>query len=114
MTLFLRRYSNFLLRFGLAGVFIWFGYHSFATPDMFVKMVQAWTSFLGDAITLVKIHGAVEVIFGILLLIGWKTKLSAGILHLSLISTLISLSYGPTMVRALAIGFALLSLFSQS
>ena len=107
---YLRNHANFILRGGLAFVFIWFGYKSFTNPQMFLSLVPSWTNFI-DTTILIKIHGTIEVIFGILLLIGWKIRLSAGLLLLTLLGTLFSLSYGAIMIRDIGLWLALFSVF---
>jgi uncharacterized membrane protein YphA (DoxX/SURF4 family) len=110
---FIKKYSNFILRGGLSLVFIWFGYKSFTNPQMFVSLVPTWTNFIAPT-TLIKIHGTLEVVFGILLLVGWKIRLSAGVLLLTLFGTLFGLDYGPTMVRDVGLWLALLSVFGRN
>lgn len=107
---FIKNHANFFLRGGLAFVFLWFGYKSFTNPQMFVSLVPHWTSFIAATI-LIKTHGTAEIIFGILLFVGFQIRLSAGILLLTLLGTLFSLDYGPTMIRDIGIWFALFSIF---
>lgn len=109
---FIKKYADFFLRAGLGFVFVWFGYKSITNPQMFVSLVPEWTSFIA-ATTLIKIHGAVEVVFGILLIVGWKIRLSAGVLLLTLLGTLFSLDYGPTMIRDIGLWFSLFSVFAK-
>jgi len=110
----LSKYSKLVLRLGLAFVFGWFGYTAFTNPEMFVGLVPAWTGSILPALTLIKIHGVFELVFAVLLLVGWKTRLVSGLLLLSLIGTIASLSYGPTMIRDIAIALALLSVFLEN
>lgn len=103
------RYSQLVLRVGLGAVFVWFGWSSFSNPDMWVRLVPAWTEAIGSPVTLVKIHGAVELVFGLLLVLGIKKRFAATILFISLLNTLTLVS-GPTLVRDIGLAFALFSL----
>ncbi len=104
-------YAPFVLRLGLGFVFIWFGFSGLTNPDMWTGMVPSWTSVFGSAKALVQIHGVVELIGGILLILGiWIRPVSA-ILFLSLLQTLTLLSFGPIMVRDIGLTVALLSVF---
>ncbi len=103
-------YSSIILRVGIAFVFIWFGYESFSNPSAFSRLVPAFTESLASAETLVKIHGVVEMILGLLLLIGIKVRIVSSILFLILCSTIILLPYGPNMIRDVGLAAALLSM----
>ncbi len=110
----LNKYAKLVLRAGIAFAFLWFGYQSFTNPAMFESLVPAWTGSILPALTLIKIHGIFEFIFGILLVVGWKTRLVSGLLLLALLGTISSLSYGPVMIRDIAIAICLFSVFLES
>lgn len=103
-------YSPVILRVGLAFVFLWFGWASFANPDMFASLVPVWMAPFGSATMLVRVHGVFELIFGLLLFAGVLTRLSAFFLFLSLIQTITLLSWGPIMVRDIGLALALFSI----
>ncbi len=102
------RYSPLVLRLGLAFVFVWFGWSGIFNTELWTGLVPAWTGDIAPAATLVKIHGLVELTFGLLLAFGVYTRLSAFILCVSLVHTTFLLS-GPTMVRDIGLSIALLS-----
>lgn len=106
-------YAPAVLRVGIAFVFLWFGWTTVADPAGWTGLVPAWTSFLGDPVTLVRLHGIFEFVFGLLLLLGIKTRIVAALLLLNLLHTLTLLSWGPILVRDIGISMALLSLALQ-
>lgn len=110
----LEKHAKLFLRVGLAFAFLWFGFKTLTNPEMFQSLVPAWTASFIGTLTLLKIHGAFELIFGFLLLIGYKTKIVSGLLLLSLLATIFSLSYGPVMIRDITIALALFSVFLES
>lgn len=104
------KYAPLILRIGLAFVFMWFGWSGIANTQMWVAMVPSWALVFGSAATLVKIHGAFELFFGLLLFAGILTRLSAFLLLLSLLQTLTILSWGPVMVRDIGLTLALIAI----
>ncbi len=105
----MEKYSNYILRFGLGFVFVWFGYSALMNNDMWIRLVPEWTSFLGQAKTLVTVHGVFELMLGLLLFLGLWTRVVAILLGLSLLHTLFLVS-GPTFIRDIGLLAALISL----
>lgn len=68
--------SYLLLRIGLAIVFVWFGIHQLLVPGQWTAWIPEWFLSLGlvDAITFIRIHAAINVVFGILLGLGKYTR----------------------------------------
>lgn len=107
-----RNYAPFVLRAGLGFVFIWFGWGSVTNPEMWTRMVPAWTSFLATPETLLYIHGIFEIIFGALLIVGIYIRIVSFLLLVNLIHT-ITLVSGPTLIRDVGLAAALFSIFLQ-
>ena len=103
------RYAPVVLRIGIGFVFIWFGWSALTNTDMWTRLVPEWATSIASPVTLVKIHGLVELTFGALLIIGFWARLSATILLVSLINTLTLVS-GPTLIRDFGLAIALVSL----
>ena len=100
-----------VLRIGLGLVFIWFGYSGLTNTAMWVNLVPAWTLSIAPAATLVKLHGAFELIGGLLLCAGLWTRWVSGLLLLDLLNTITLLPYGPIMVRDVGLAISLLSVY---
>ncbi len=107
-------YGLLIIRLGLSGVLLWFGAQQLIDPLSWVGYVPdiATTTLLVDAKTLVLMNGAAEVAFGLLLLLGLFTRISATVMGVHL--ALIALSLGLTAVGVrdwgLAFGFLGLAL----
>jgi uncharacterized membrane protein YphA (DoxX/SURF4 family) len=56
-------YSLSILRISLGVVFLYFGWTSIVTPQMWTGFVPTWTNIFLPAQTLVQLHGIVEVAF---------------------------------------------------
>ncbi|MFT4308331.1 MAG: DoxX family protein [Candidatus Woesearchaeota archaeon] len=96
--------ANTAIRIGIAGVFLWFGVSQLLSPSDWTNWVPMWM----DAVpipteTLVIMHGLFEVVFGFALLIGFQTRIAAGMLAASLLFTVFNLNYGETMIRDLGL-----------
>lgn len=102
--------SPIILRVFLGIVFIYFGWTSITTPDMWSGYVPAWTSFIAGAETLVRIHGIVEIALGLLLVMGIQTRIIALILFLDLLHIITLLEFGSVWMRDLGLAGSLLSL----
>lgn len=105
----LSKYSPLVLRIAIGFVFIWFGWSSIFQTDMWVRLVPEWATALLSAAALVKIHGVVELVFGVFVVVGVYTRISALILFLSILHTVFLVS-GPTQARDISITIATLAL----
>lgn len=96
----------FIIRIGLAFVFLWFGLSQLVSPDQWTAFVPAWATGMGiTAHTLVLVNGIIEVVAGILLAFGLLVR-PVGILlgiHLFIIAT----SLGLTAVGVRDFGLAI-------
>lgn len=87
------KYAPAILRYGVSLVYLWFGAQQFLHT-------QQWISFIPkfiidnspvDASTLVHLNGAVELVFGTALIIGFFSRTSATVLalHMAHITTIV-------------------------
>ena len=110
-----RDYAPTVLRFGIATLFLWFGLSQITNPTAWVSWIPAWVlsvSWLsGTAIVL--FNGAFETILGVLLIIGFYTRLIALLLSLHLFFIAYEVGYNDIGVRdfALAVSTIAISLF---
>ncbi len=102
--------SPIILRVFLGIVFIYFGWTSITTPDMWSGYVPEWTNFLAQAETLVRMHGVVEIGLGLLLVMGIQTRVVALILFFDLVHIITLLEFGSVWMRDLGLAGSLLSL----
>jgi uncharacterized membrane protein YphA (DoxX/SURF4 family) len=103
------KHSVTVLRIFLGLVFIFFGWTSITAPGSFTSLVPAWTSILGAAETLVRIHGVFEIALGIMLAFGIQARIVAFVLFLDLLHVLTLLKFGPVWIRDFGLAGAMLS-----
>ena len=109
----LQRYAPVLLRLGMSAVVLWFSLQQFFNAE-------AWTAYVPDsvvtlshlsAVTLVYFNALFELVFGIMLLIGWQTRIAALLLALHLFDIMWVVGYGEIGVRDFGLALATLVVF---
>ncbi len=109
----MKKYAPTVLRIGLSLVFLWFGTQQLLHTASWLKMIpQSIVDISGfTAPTLVHFNGAFEIVFGICLLLGFFTRITALLLSLHLLNITFVVGYGATGVRDFGLSFAMISLF---
>ncbi len=107
----LQSFATLVLRIGIGFVFLYFGWSGVTEPETWAGLVPAWTHVIASPEMLVRIHGIVELVGGIMLIFGFFTGYVAGILFLNLLHTVFLLSSPQIIVRDMGILSGLLSLF---
>ena len=102
----------FVLRAGLAGVLLWFGTQQLIASDDWIGYVPDWMASFGavSPAVIVLVNGSVEIICGLLILLGVFTRLAALLMGLHLIMIAISLGNNATAVRDWGLAFSFLGL----
>ena len=101
-------YAPSILRYGMSAVILWFSSAQFSNASQ-------WTAYVPDSIAsmtglsttiLVYLNATFELIFGILLLFGWQTRIVAFLLAAHLFDIMYVVGYGEIGVRdfGLAVG----------
>lgn len=110
-----KKYAPFLVRIGLGLVLIWFGVDALINPGVWAALVPSWVlKILGmSANHFMFVNGIVEIILGILLLIGLYTRLVATITVLLFLGIIYSLGYGDLAVRDFGLLLAAFSLIAS-
>ena len=109
----LTKYSPILLRYGMTIVILWFSLQQFIHNDMWVAYIPDSVVNLThiSAITLVYFNAFFEAVFGMMLLLGWKTKWVALLLALHLFDIMYTVGYGEIGVRDFGLAIATLAIF---
>ncbi len=106
-------YAPSILRYGMAAVILWFSLQQLIHAD-------AWTAYVPDsivslshmsAVTLVYFNALFELVFGVMLLFGWQTRISALLLSLHLFDIMWVVGYGEIGVRDFGLAVATLVVF---
>jgi len=100
-----------ILRLSVSFIFLWFGVNQLANPQWFIGYLPLWSLKIVSASTLLVINGLVEIVLGLLLLLGIAVRLSALLLSLHLLSITLSLGYNDVAVRDLGLTLATFSVF---
>ncbi len=113
LTLFLERYASSVLRYGLAAVVLWFSLQQFLHNSL-------WTAYIPPSLValtgisagvLVSVNAIFELVFGLMLVFGWQTRLAALLLALHLFDIMYVIGYGEIGVRDFGLAVALLVVF---
>ncbi len=109
--------SGVVLRVGLGIVVIWFGLQQLTDTISWISYLPSWTNNLPlSQMSFIYLNGWFEVCFGILLIVGFYTRIVAGALSLHLLGIVFSLGYNSIAVRdfGLTIALASISLYGPS
>lgn len=104
-------YASPVLRCGIAAVIIWFGVQQLLNAEAWTIWLPAWTAISGiEPTTIVYLNGGFEVVTGLMLLIGFWTRLVAFVLFLHLLVIVFDIGMNPTGVRDFGLAVALLAI----
>lgn len=108
----MQTFGFFVLRIGLALVFMWFGTQQIINPDKWTAFVPIWAhvSFLTIK-QIVLVNGALEIVAGILLIFNVWTRIVALLLALHLAGIAFSLGINPTGIRDFGLAMSMFALF---
>ena len=107
---FIELYAPSLLRYGMAAVILWFGLAQLLNASQ-------WTAYVPDSITgmtgmsaivLVYFNAVFELVFGVLLVFGWQTRIVAFLLAIHLFDIMYVVGYGEIGVRDFGLAVATL------
>ncbi len=109
----MNKYAPTILRLGMSLVFIWFGSQQLLHNADWVAYIPNYAISFShlSAETLTYINGAFEVIFGLALFFGFKTRIVAFLLALHMLDITYTVGYNPVGVRDFGLALATVSLF---
>ncbi len=102
-----------ILRWGMAGVFLWFGTQQLLHTANWVGFVPAWVIAVSplSATDLVHANGVFEIIFGLALLVGFHVRFVSFFLTLHMFQIAASLGYSAIAIRDFGLAIASLAIF---
>jgi uncharacterized membrane protein YphA (DoxX/SURF4 family) len=113
----MKNLSSTILRIGLGIVIIYFSLQQLNNPSSWIGYLPDFTKNLPiSQITFVYLNGWFELTFGTLLILGFYTRIVAGLLALHLLGIVFSVGYNPTGMRDFGLTIALfsISLYGES
>lgn len=107
----MQKYSTLILRIGISLVILYFSSQQFANPSSWVSFLPSWTENMPvSQIKFIYLNASFELIFGIILFVGFYTRIVATLLAFHILCIVISIGYNPTGVRDFGIFIALVSI----
>jgi uncharacterized membrane protein YphA (DoxX/SURF4 family) len=106
------KYAPIAVRIGIAFVVLWFGYTQIGNPEPWIGVLPDWTKSLPiEQINLIYLNGWAEIFLGLLLLVGFCTRLVALLIAIHLFQITIAVGYNAVGVRDFGLTLAAISVF---
>ena len=104
--------SLLVLRVGIGAVIIWFALQQLGNPSAWVFYLPAFTQSLPiSQIGFIYLNVWFELTFGILMIVGFFTRIVAFFLALHMLGIVFTIGYDATGVRDFGLAVALISIF---
>jgi len=101
----------FVIRIGIAFVFLWFGISKVLNPSEWVVWLPQWTEqFPLSSTTKLVVEGLLELVLGVMLLLGLFTRLAASVTAALLLVIILVIGYNDTAIRDVGILFMAIAL----
>lgn len=107
----LQKYGPVVLRISISLVFLWFSISQFMAPDEWIGYLPDFLASTSQPLFFIYANATVELVLGILLIIGFFTRVVALLLSIHLLSITIALGYNAIAVRDLGLTLATFSIF---
>ncbi len=109
-----KEYAPILLRISISLVFLWFGLIQIFDPGSMIGYLPQFTySMPIGSLIFIFLNGIFETAFGLLLLVGFYTRLSSFLLGLHLLGITFSLGYNDVAIRDFGLTLATFAIFLQ-
>lgn len=109
----MKNFAPVVIRIGMALVFLWFGSQQLIHTSMWTSLIPQYVINLSGqtATTLVHFNGAFEIVFGLFLLLGYFTRVTALLLALHILDITFTVGYTSIGVRDFGLSLATISVF---
>ncbi len=110
---FLQALAPSVLRYSMAAVILWFSLQQLMHNHQWIAYIPDYIVAVShiSARMLVLFNALFELVFGIMLLFGWQTRIAALLLALHLFDIMFVVGYGEIGVRDFGLAFATLVVF---
>ena len=106
-----KSYAPILVRWGISIVFLWIGIDIWLNTDYWMAWLPGYVSQFIEPTTLMLFTGAFDFVFGLLLLLGLFTRISALFMALHLIGVIMTIGYNDIAVRDFGLLLATIGIF---
>lgn len=107
-----KQYAPALVRVTISLVFLWFGLNQILDTSSWLQWLPAWAYQLPLSPTAVLVlNGSFETVFGLLLLVGLFTRITALLLSLHLLGIAWTIGYNDVGIRDLGLALVTFSIF---
>lgn len=106
-----KRFAPIAVRWGIALVFLWIGIDIWVHTDYWVALLPGYVSQFIEPQIMMLMTGVFDFVFGLLLLLGLFTRISALLMALHLIGVIITLGYNDIAVRDFGLLLATIGIF---
>ncbi len=104
-------YAPLVARLGISFVFLWFGINQLIDPETFMGYLPDFLLTTSYAHTIVIFNGCLDLVLGMLLLIGLYTRLASLIIVVRLLAIILNLGYNDVAARDVGLMIVTFSLF---
>ena len=106
------KFAPVFVRIAISLVVIWFGTNQLLNPEQWISLLPEWTTLLPvSQVGLIYFNGWFELIFGLALLVGFYTRLSAFLIAMHLLDITFIVGYSAIGVRDFGLAISALSVF---
>lgn len=106
------KFAPVFVRIAISLVVIWFGTNQLLNPEQWISLLPEWTTLLPvSQVGLIYFNGWFELIFGLALLVGFYTRLSAFLIAMHLLDITFTVGYSAIGVRDFGLAISALSVF---
>ena len=106
-----KSYAPIVVRGGIALVFLWMGIDIWVHTDYWVTLLPGYVSQFIEPQIMMLMTGVFDFVFGLLLLLGLFTRISALLMALHLIGVINTLGYNDIAVRDFGLLLATIGIF---
>ena len=107
----MKRFGPAVARIGISVIVLWFGSQQLLHPTMWVRLVPNWALQIShlSALTVVTLNGWLEITLGLLLILGFYSRIVGFLLFLHILNIAFTLGYNSIGVRDFGLSIMALS-----
>jgi len=106
-----KRYAPIPVRLGIGIVFLWIGIDIWLNTDYWMTWLPGYVSQFIEPQIMMLMTGVFDFVFGLLLLLGLFTRISAFLMALHLIGVIMTIGYNDIAVRDFGLLLATIGIF---